>query len=123
MVGTPYAVHTLVLLIGKEGLDLDSGAEVHPLCADDVTGERIAYISAFFRFRLHLAQRDLEDARMRLAIAGNARKRDILKVVADAVGFQYIEYRIQGCRIRNNAQVITLVFQFLERLLDAISSA
>ena len=56
---------------------------------------------------------------MRLAVAGDARERDVFKVVADAVGLQHIEYRIQRSGVRDDAQAVSLVFQFLERLLDA----
>ena len=119
MIGLPYAVHALVLLRGEEGADLDGGAEVHALRADDIAGERVSDIGAFLSLRLHLAQCDLEDARMRLAVAGDARKRDVLKVVTDAVGLQHIEYRIQRSGVRDDAQAVSLVFQFLERLLDA----
>ena len=103
MIGLPYAVHALVLLRGEEGADLDGGAEVHALRADDIAGERVSDIGAFLSLRLHLTQRDLEDARMRLAVAGDARKRDVLKVVADAVGLQHIEYRIQRSGVRDDA--------------------
>ena len=56
---------------------------------------------------------------MRLAVAGDARERDVLKVIADAVGLQHIEYRIQRSGVRDDAQAVSLVFQFLESLLDA----
>ena len=49
----------------QERLNLDRGTEMHSLCTDDITRDRIAHIGTFLRLRLHLAQRDLENRRMR----------------------------------------------------------
>ena len=64
------------VLLGREGGDdLNGFAEARLLGAYDVTGERTALIHAVFGSGLHLPQRNAEDLRMGLAVAGHAGNR------------------------------------------------
>ena len=117
MVRLKFAANAGILLSGQLGTDLDCPEKTCSLGANNITGNGVSHIDAFFRMGTKLMRRHEEDIRKRLPQSGYRRKGNIGKEIPNIILLQDVKYLVHGRRVAYDAQLESQIRESLKHLL------